>query len=80
MSINQTPPTTNIQKGLVKWFCDQRGYGFLKSDNEGGDIFAHFSEIIVTEGFKHLRKGQAVTFELYFEASQKKARHITVLQ
>ena len=80
MENDQPEATTTIQKGQVKWFCDHRGYGFLKSDKEGGDIFAHFSEIIVTEGFKHLRKGQAVTFELYFEASQKKARHIKVLQ
>jgi CspA family cold shock protein len=77
---DQTSANSTVQKGQVKWFCDQRGYGFLKSDDAGGDIFAHFSEIIVNEGFKHLRKGQTVTFELYFEASKKKARHITVIQ
>jgi CspA family cold shock protein len=49
-------------KGMVKWFNDQKGYGFITGE-DGKDIFAHFSAI-QGEGFKSLKEGQAVEFEI----------------
>ena len=49
-------------KGKVKWFNNQKGYGFISSEN-GEDVFVHFSSI-ECEGFKTLREGQRVAFDL----------------
>ncbi|HOE70849.1 MAG TPA: cold-shock protein [Brevefilum sp.] len=49
--------------GVVKWFSDQKNYGFIARDNGEKDVFVHFSEIKV-EGYKTLREGQRVEFEI----------------
>ena len=49
-------------QGTVKWFNDQKGYGFIEQDN-GEDIFVHYSEIIGS-GFKSLAEGDRVVFEV----------------
>jgi CspA family cold shock protein len=51
-----------LAQGTVKWFSDQKGYGFIEQDN-GEDIFVHHSEIQGT-GFKSLSEGDRVTFEI----------------
>lgn len=48
--------------GTVKWFSDKKGYGFIQSD-KGEDVFVHFSAI-TGDGYKTLREGQAVEFEV----------------
>ncbi len=48
-------------KGLVKWFNDAKGFGFIEQDT-GGDVFVHFS-VIEGEGYKTLLDGQEVEFE-----------------
>ncbi len=48
--------------GTVKWFSDQKGYGFITGD-DGQDVFCHFSAI-QSEGFKTLKDGQKVTYEV----------------
>lgn len=51
-------------KGKVKWFSDRRGYGFITPDDEGEDLFVHFSNIEMEgEGFRSLQEGQAVEYE-----------------
>ena len=49
--------------GTVKWFSNAKGYGFIAPDEGGDDIFAHFSSISM-EGYKSLRQGQKVEYEV----------------
>jgi CspA family cold shock protein len=51
-----------MAQGTVKWFNEKKGFGFIEKDG-GGDIFVHFSAI-QAGGFKTLREGQRVTFEV----------------
>jgi CspA family cold shock protein len=51
-----------LAQGTVKWFSDQKGYGFIEQDN-GEDIFVHHSEI-QGMGFKTLSEGDLVSFEV----------------
>ncbi|MCM3359163.1 MULTISPECIES: cold shock domain-containing protein [unclassified Psychrobacillus] len=51
-----------MQQGKVKWFNNEKGYGFIEY-NDGEDVFVHFTGI-QGEGFKSLDEGQEVTFEI----------------
>jgi CspA family cold shock protein len=51
-----------MAKGIVKWFDDKKGYGFIEKE-EGGDVFVHHSGIEMT-GFKTLAEGDSVTFDV----------------
>ena len=50
------------KKGVVKWFNEAKGYGFIEQEG-GGDVFVHFSAV-QGDGFKTLNKGQEVKFEV----------------
>ena len=61
--------------GTVKWFNDAKGFGFITPDNGGKDLFAHFSAI-QESGFKSLKEGQMVTFEVTQGPKGKQASNI----
>ena len=50
-----------MAQGTVKWFNDAKGFGFIKPDDGGADLFAHFSEI-QAQGFKSLQENQRVEY------------------
>lgn len=68
------------EKGKVKWFNDQKGYGFIARQGGESDIFVHFSAI-VAEGFKSLKEGDEVEFDVESSDSGKgpKAENVTKL-
>ena len=55
--------THRMATGTVKWFNESKGFGFIKPDAGGEDLFAHFSSINMP-GFKTLQEGQQVSFEV----------------
>ena len=61
--------------GTVKWFNDAKGFGFITPDGGGEDLFAHFSAI-QANGFKSLKEGQKVTFEVTQGQKGKQASNI----
>ena len=52
---------SNKSDGIVKWFNDAKGFGFITPSNGGEELFAHFKEI-QSSGFKSLKEGQRVEF------------------
>ena len=68
---------TTMNKGTVKWFNNQKGYGFI-SDEEGNDVFVHYTGLNM-EGFKTLEEGQAVEFEVVNGAKGPQAVNVTKL-
>ena len=59
---------SNQVTGTVKWFNDEKGFGFITQENGGADVFVHF-RAIEGDGFKSLEEGQQVSFEI--EQGQK---------
>lgn len=66
-----------MNKGTVKWFNNQKGYGFI-SDEQGNDVFVHFSGLNM-EGFKSLEEGASVEFDNTEGAKGPQAVNVTVL-
>ncbi|HWZ49042.1 MAG TPA: cold-shock protein [Herbaspirillum sp.] len=61
--------------GVVKWFNDSKGFGFITPDEGGEDLFAHFSAI-QSNGFKSLQENQRVSFEVTTGPKGKQASNI----
>ncbi|MBP5164284.1 MAG: cold-shock protein [Lachnospiraceae bacterium] len=66
-----------MKTGTVKWFSSQKGYGFI-SDEEGNDIFVHFSGI-VADGFKTLSDGAKVQYEVSQSERGPQAVNVSVI-
>ena len=66
-----------VMKGTVKWFNNQKGYGFI-SDETGNDVFVNYSGLNM-EGFKSLDEGQSVEFEIVDGAKGPQATNVTKL-
>jgi cold shock protein len=64
-----------MAKGVVKWFNDSKGFGFIEQDN-GEDVFVHFSAI-QGDGFKSLAEGDAVEFEVQKGPKGLQAANVT---
>ncbi len=52
-----------MNKGTVKWFNQEKGFGFITNESNGEELFVHFSGI-AAEGFKSLEEGQKVQFDI----------------
>ena len=68
-----------MQTGVVKWFNNAKGYGFILSDDGHVDIFAHYSAIDM-EGYRTLKAGQCVSFETVDGAKGLHASNIRLLE
>ncbi|KPK04889.1 MAG: cold-shock protein [Gemmatimonas sp. SG8_28] len=64
--------------GTVKWFNDKKGYGFITPENGEKDCFVHFSAI-QADGFKSLKEGQRVEFEIVGGDKGPAAQNVTML-
>lgn len=64
--------------GIVKWFNASKGYGFISPNNGGDDVFAHFSAIEM-DGYKTLKEGQQVEFQIQEGPKGLQAAHIRSL-
>ncbi len=66
-----------MAKGKVKWFSNQKGYGFISTDS-GDDVFVHHTAI-QSEGFKTLAEGQEVEFEVAQGPKGKQAQNVVIV-
>ena len=67
-----------MNKGTVKWFNNQKGYGFITGE-DGNDVFVHYSGLEM-EGFKSLEEGASVEYEIIEGAKGPQATSVTVVQ
>src|SRR6185503_15037202 len=74
-SITTTIQGERMATGTVKWFNDAKGYGFITPDDGSEDLFAHFSAINMS-GFKTLKEGQKVSFDVVQGPKGKQASNI----
>jgi CspA family cold shock protein len=70
----------DLQNGSVKWFNDEKGYGFIQQENGGSDVFVHFRQVNNPDGGRvTLQEGQAVTFEVGEGQKGPQAENVTPL-
>ena len=67
----------HMNKGTVKWFNNQKGFGFI-SDESGNDVFVHYTGLNM-DGFKSLEEGQEVAYEVVDGAKGPQATNVTKL-
>jgi len=64
-----------MSRGKIKWFNDQKGFGFISDEKSGEDVFVHFSAVEM-DGFKTLKEGQAVEYEAERSDKGMKAKRV----
>ena len=64
--------------GVVKWFNDSKGFGFISPSDGAQDVFVHFSAIVSDGGFRTLSEGQTVTFQVENGPKGPQATNVTV--
>lgn len=67
-----------MPEGVVKWFSQEKGYGFITPDDGGKDLFVHYSEI-QGSGFRNLDEGQRVSFDSQEGAKGPQASNVSPL-
>jgi CspA family cold shock protein len=67
-----------MARGTVKWFNDKKGFGFIVDPEVSGDIFVHFSAI-QSNGFRTLKEGEEVDYELYQDEKGSRAKNVLKL-
>ncbi len=68
-----------MPEGTVKWFNDAKGFGFIQPEGGGEDVFAHFSSIQM-DGFRTLKQGSRVTFDLVEGPKGRLAQNIASIR
>ena len=63
MTLAKSNEVTTMPKGRVKWFNNAKGFGFIIPEDESEDYFVHYSSIVM-DGYKTLKAGQTVSFEM----------------
>ncbi|MDE0527266.1 MAG: cold-shock protein [Truepera sp.] len=68
-----------MASGTVKWFSNEKGYGFIARDDGSGDLFVHFSAI-QGDGYRSLNEGDEVTFDVGEGAKGPQAQNVVVIR
>ena len=68
-----------MNRGIVKWFHNQKGYGFITME-DGTEVFVHYSDIVSEKKFKFLEEGQTVEFEIVDVEKGKQAVNVIVIE
>lgn len=71
-----------MNNGVVRWFNNEKGYGFIANDDGSADVFVHFSSIMI-DGFKTLKEGQKVTFDIEDDPkneNKKRAANVQIVE
>ncbi len=68
-----------MASGTVKWFSNEKGYGFIARDDGSGDLFVHFS-VIQSDGYRSLNEGDEVTFDVGEGTKGPQAQNVVVVR
>jgi CspA family cold shock protein len=78
MAFANSNEVTTMPKGRVKWFNNAKGFGFILPEDESEDYFVHYSSIVM-DGYKTLKAGQVVSFEMIDGPKGTHAVNVSVL-
>ena len=73
-------PKVARQKGVVKWFNDSKGYGFIKPDDGSKDLFVHFKSVRNIDGHVTLHEGDIVEFEMVPDTKGPRAANVDLVE
>jgi cold shock protein len=65
--------------GVIKWFNDAKGYGFIQQEDGGADVFVHYSALPAASGYRTLTEGQRVQFDIVQERGKERAANVVLL-